>query len=181
MTIFLITGASGTGKTTLAENISERDVWKECISTTTRPMRKGEVKGETYYFVSQQEFNELQSKNVFVETVLYDGNRYGVTHKEIERVLERNKNAYIIVEHDGYKQLKEIYPDAIGIFLYISKEDCMVNMLHRGDSLDKALKRIETYDDEMLNREDYDYVIKNVRGKSNNTTAIMEEIIKSHN
>lgn len=177
MTLFLITAPSGAGKTTIASKIKK---WGECISHTTRPMRDGEVEGVTYYYVNKGQFEAMDSFDEFVETVEYDGNSYGLTKVEVERVMSKNLHAYVIVEHNGYKQIKEKYPDAVGIFLHMSKEDCMANMLLRGDSLDKALARIAKYDEEMKNRDDYDYVIKNVRGKDGNVATIIENIIYSH-
>lgn len=180
MTIFLITAPSGAGKTTLAHRIAGHGEWTECISHTTRPMRDGEVEGKTYYFVSQQEFNEMQADNKFAESVKYNGSRYGISKDEIERVMKTGKDVFIIVDNDGYKQVKEQYPNAVGIFLYMSKEDCMANMLLRGDSLDSALSRIGLYSDEIRNSISYDYVIKNVRNKQDQTVNIIRNIIRQY-
>ena len=177
MTLFLITAPSGAGKTTLCKKINH---WTECVSHTTRPMRDGEKDGETYYFVSKEEFNEMDEQGGFAEKVEYDGNYYGVSVNELQSKLKDGKIVYIIVEYDGYKQIKEKYPEAIGIFVYMSKEECMANMLLRGDSLENAISRIEKYDSEMKNRKEYDYVIKNVRDKFLSTTNIMENIISAN-
>lgn len=174
MTLFLITAPSGAGKTTICNRV---DNWVECVSHTTRPMRNGEEHGKTYYFVSRQEFNRIDLKNGFVEKVEYDGNQYGVSIEELEEKEKKLRHVYIIVEYDGYKQIKKKYPDAVGIFLYMSKEDCMANMLLRGDSLESANNRIARYDSEIENRKDYDYVVKNVRGRMNNTISIIKEIV----
>lgn len=181
MAIFLITGASGSGKTTIAQEMQKLGYWDECISHTTRDMREGEVDGKTYYFINRPKFEDMLSNGEFAENVTYDGNCYGITKKEIERVMRDNhKDVFVIVEYDGYLQMKEHYPDAIGIFLYMSKEDCLANMLLRGDSIDKALKRIERYDDEMKNRNEYDYVIKNVRNRQNQTINVIVNIIMQY-
>lgn len=180
MTIFLITAPSGAGKTTITHSLMKKMLWKECISHTTRPMRQGEVEGITYYFVSREEFKKMIKNNELTEMVNYDGNYYGISKAEIERVMTSGSHVFIIVNYDGYKQIKSVYPDAVGIFLYMSKEDCMANMLLRGDSLDSALKRISTYEEEMKNRYDYDYVIKNVRGQQEYTENIIENIIKQY-
>lgn len=180
MGIFLITGASGSGKTSIAHEIKKHGCWNECISHTTRPMRDGEKDGETYYFINRKTFEEKYKAGEFAERVEYHGNYYGISKHEIERVLSNGKNVFIIVEYNGYKQIKEIYPNAIGIFLYMSKEDCMINMLLRGDKLEKAQERITSYDEEVKNRGEYSYVIKNVRGKIEYTIGILKWIIKSY-
>jgi len=179
--IFLITAPSGAGKTTLAQSLAKRDLWKECISHTTRPMREGEVDGVTYYFVSREKFESLEKDNYFAEKVEYNGNLYGVSHAEIDSVLNEDKHVFIIVENDGYNQIKRKYPDSIGIFIHMSKEDCMANMLLRGDKLKDALERIELYNEEMEKSIEYDYVIRNVRDKKFETENVIRSIISQYN
>lgn len=178
MTLFLITAPSGAGKTTICKQVG---IWSECVSHTTRPKRVGELEGITYYYVSKDEFKDMENDELFVESVEYDGNKYGLSVSELNsRLSSGRKNAYVIVEHDGYKQIKEKYPNAVGIFIHMSKEDCMANMLLRGDSVESASRRIEKYDEEIANRIDYDYVIKNVRNKQHNTVNLIKEIIMAH-
>jgi guanylate kinase len=177
MGIFLITAPSGAGKTTMVKELQSQGIWEECISHTTRPMRDGEINGDTYHFVEEDDFVEAYQAGEFAEKVEYDGNYYGITHEEINRVIKNGKHVAIIVEYEGYKQIKELYPEAIGIFLYMSKEDCMANMLLRGDSLEKATSRINKYEDEMKNRNEYDYVVKNVRNKREYTSSIIKSIL----
>src|SRR5690606_3695183 len=154
----------------------------EVVSHTTRDIREkdGEVNGVTYYYVSKEDFKKMEDNNEFAERIEYDGNFYGVSKREIDGLLKGQENVYIIVEYEGYKQIKKIYPDAIGIFMYMSKEECMANMLLRGDSLDKAMKRISTYEKEMMSRYQYDYVVKNVRDKQYNTAVIISNIINQY-
>jgi guanylate kinase len=178
--IYLITAPSGAGKTTLAQAIAKQGYWEECISHTTRPMREGEVNGKTYYFMEDGDFADSYQMGEFAEMVSYDGHAYGVSHAEIKRVMSKSKNVFIIVEYNGYKQIKELYPNAIGIFLHMSKEDCLANMLLRGDSMEKALKRISTYEEEMKNRIHFDYVIKNVRGRQETTISLIKHIIRQN-
>lgn len=177
MAIFLITAPSGAGKTTLAQRIMRDGRWVEAISHTTRKKRDGEVHGETYYFIDNDKFDEMEKNGELAESVIYNYNFYGVSKAEIERVTKDGKHVFIIVENDGYKQIKEQYPDAVGIFIHMSKEDCMANMLIRGDKFEQALERISLYDNEMKNRDEYDYVVKNVRNKQTSTENIIKNII----
>ena len=119
----------------------------------------------------------MVSQDKFIERVEYDGNYYGVSVDEVQSKMKNGKQVYIIVEHDGYKQIKEKYPDAVGVFLHMTKEECMANMLLRGDSLESATKRIQKYDSEMENLKEYDYVVKNVRNKFSQTASIITEIV----
>lgn len=176
MALFLITAPSGAGKTTLVQELARYDIWEEAISHTTREMRSGEIADKTYYYISKEEFLEGLDNNKFVEHVEYDGNFYGVSHDEIKRVSGKNKHVAIVVERKGYEQIKKKYPEAVGIFLYMSKDDCMSNMLSRGDSIEKANRRIATYDRELNDRNNFDYVIKNVKGKLPFLVSIVKSI-----
>lgn len=180
MAIFLMTAPSGAGKTTLAQRLQKLGVWQECISHTTRPMRNGEVEGVTYYYIDEKSFLESVKDDLFAEHVRYDGHFYGISKNEIERVIGKGNHVFIIVNYDGYQQVKNAYPDAVGIFIHMSKEDCMANMLLRGDKIEKATSRIEKYNEEMKNRHDFDYVIKNVRGKQSSTEVILYNIVKQY-
>lgn len=183
MALFLITGMSGAGKTSIMDGVRKNMAHRlsECISHTTRPMRDGEVEGKAYYFIDEESFQKDKDNDEFAETVEYDGNKYGIANYEIKFRQTQTNHAYIIVNYEGYKQVKEKFPDAVGIFLYAKKEDCMINMLSRGDDLDKANKRIKLYDEEVKNRNDYDYVVKNVRNKMTGTIGVIENIIWSYN
>ncbi|WP_099301976.1 guanylate kinase [Bacillus sp. Marseille-P3800] len=181
MSLFLISAPSGAGKTTLMRQVKAffgEEVLREAVSDTTRPMRPGEQAGKDYHFISEDEFKALLNGGQLCESVKYGGHCYGLTRQELEE--NSSRHIYAIVEHEGYKQIKENYPDAIGIFLTMSKENCMANMLLRGDSLDAALKRINTYEDEINTRASYDYVIKNVRGKEREIVSVLHGIIQSY-
>lgn len=180
MTIFLISAPSGAGKNTIVNKVEEMGLWSECISVTTRSMRDGEIDGVTYNYMRESEFLNLKANGKLIEDVEYDGNFYGITEEDFERAFKRNKNVVIIVEYGGYLQIKEKYPDAVGIFLHMSKEECMANMLIRGDSVKRANRRIEKYDEEFEKRVNYDYVIKNVRNKQEETAEIVKNIIMQY-
>ncbi|MGG3045649.1 hypothetical protein ABEO76_21220 [Bacillus anthracis] len=172
--LVIVTGMSGAGKTYLSRRAFGNHT--ECVSHTTRPMREGEVDGLDYYFISQEEYSEMSINREFAEISNYHYNSYGVTKKEINSIIEAEGFAYVVVDFQGYQQLKEIYPNAIGIFIYASKDDCVYNMLQRGDTVESALKRNETYEEELKNKGHYDFVIKNERNMASLTIEILSRI-----
>lgn len=182
MAIIIVTAPSGAGKTSIMGAVASLKHLGlgECISMTTREIRDGEEDGVTYYYTDKGTFETLKDNGEFAEHVEYSGNYYGIQKEEIERVLEEYNHVYIIAEYNGYKQLKTIYPNAVGIFMHMSKEDCMANMLLRGDSYDNATKRIGTYEEEIKNKGEFDYVIKNVRGKQRQTENLIYNIITQY-
>ena len=178
--VYIITAPSGAGKTTIAQAIAKAGDWTECISHTTRKIRDGEQHGKTYYYVDVPTFNTMKANDELAENLKYNGNLYGISKAEIERVTNTGRDVFIIAEYHGYLQIKDIYPNAIGIFIHMSKEDCLANMLLRGDKINDALERVSFYDDEMKDVVDYDYVIRNVRDKRFETENIIKSIIRQN-
>lgn len=173
--LFVIVGHSGSGKTSTMREAMGRE--KEIISVTTRPMREGEVHGEDYYFISDDKFKQFDLNNQLAEKTTYYGRAsYGVTKSEISSKLEKG-NAFIVVDVEGFKQLKSIYNDLVSIFLYTDKGTAFRRMRLRGDSVSMSEQRLETYEAEMMNKHMFDYVVKNVLFP--NTISILKNIISS--
>lgn len=75
--VVVLVGASGTGKTSIARAMAEKDGWVHAITTTTREPRKWEQDGVDYYFVSREEFEAKLVAGEFYEVTEYNGNLYG--------------------------------------------------------------------------------------------------------
>lgn len=103
--VVTITGLSCAGKSTLERYLKGRG-FVAVISTTTRSPRAGEVNGQNYYYISLQEFQEKVSAGEMVEWVEYNGQCYGVTKTEFERVFAENRPVVVVVEPNGQKQVK---------------------------------------------------------------------------
>lgn len=172
--LFLISGHSGSGKSTIMKSLMDNEI----ISFTTREKRQGEREGVDYKFISLSEFNKLKKDNKLVEYVEYHNNFYGLDEDEIKTKLDKYP-AFCIVDYHGMNQLKEYYPNCTSIFLYTPHEQAYKQMLSRGDSEDNVLGRLSSYEEEMGNRNHYDYVIKNNFGKLENTKDIIWKIIMS--
>ena len=66
--LFIISGASGVGKSTVLSRVmAQRDDLRFSVSATTRAPRPGDVDGESYYFVTKEKFREMIDRNEFVE------------------------------------------------------------------------------------------------------------------
>lgn len=103
-TLVTLTGPSCGGKTTLETELKKHG-FKAAISTTTRPMRDGEVNGGSYYFVTPETFGMAVSAGHFVESVIFNGNRYGVEAAELNRVFDTGAPVVLIVEPHGLEQI----------------------------------------------------------------------------
>ena len=156
--IICIMGGACSGKDTLREMMMERykDKFVSATSTTTRPMRVGEVEGKSYYFVDDAEFNGMLENGEFIETRVYtvasgDIWYYGYTEKEVTSKLRQN-NILMIVDLEGFKSFKEIYGDkCIGIFLSVDRDVRIRRYLDRDDltfgMVEEAVRRIKDDDE----------------------------------
>jgi guanylate kinase len=172
--LFVVTGPSGSGKTTIMRELMDN----ELLSFTTRPMREGETNGVDYQFITKKEFDSLKAEGLLVEETEYDGNYYGLTLQQLVGKTNQG-HAFFICDNNGFNQIKEKYNNVVSIFLYADEVDCADNMFARGDTFPKVESRLRTYDEEIANRGQYDYVIENIRGNLTLTKHIVGTIIAS--
>ena len=164
--LFVISAPSGAGKTTLIKSLLEHSSKRNLrlgISCTTRSKRKNETNGESYFFKTKEEFQEMTEKEELLESAEVFGNFYGTPRKWVEEKL--NKDIDIILELDwqGEKQIKENYPDAVSIFILPpSLEDLRERLNKRNqDSEDDIKKRLAQAKIEIINGCSFDKIIIN--------------------
>lgn len=154
-TIFCILGASGTGKTSLSRDLEI----PELISHTTREKREDEIDGVDYYFVNEEELEELD----LVEKVTYSDNQYGLSLQEIENKFKESDNVFVVIDKQGIEQLKKL--DKYNIDVIYIKVDIFTayDRLLERDSEEKANKRIlnALYNKEFRNEGMANYVLEN--------------------
>ena len=75
--MIVISGASASGKTEVAKLLAKKYGITKVVTTTTRPMREGEVNGRDYFFITKEQFEEMIKNEKFVEYTIYNGNFYG--------------------------------------------------------------------------------------------------------
>ena len=120
-----IIGMSASGKDTLANEICKYDRNIHlCVSHTTRPMRLNEVDGESYYFVTNDEFLQMKEDNLFLEDRTYkvaNGElwRYGLSLQE----LHKHKNSIAIVDLNGYIEIKNKFKSQDIYSVYLNTND----------------------------------------------------------
>ncbi|WP_413626934.1 guanylate kinase [Fructilactobacillus vespulae] len=143
--VIVLTGAAGTGKTTIQNYLKQKHQINPVITHTTRKERPGEKNGINYYFENKESFARLH----LLEAVNYAGNQYGSSIEGIERALANQNLATIVLDTAGaityQKKLKE---QAKIIFLSVCQADELRDrMISRGDSLAEVEKRINSKED----------------------------------
>ena len=116
--LIVISGLSAAGKGTIAKAMIDRfDNYVLSISATTRDKRAGEIDGVHYFFVSKERFEEMIKNEELLEYAKYVDNYYGTPKKYVLDKLEEGKNVILEIEMQGALKVKEIYKDAILVFL----------------------------------------------------------------
>ncbi len=163
-TLVLFSGPSGVGKDTVLEVVlnKNKDLQKS-ISLTTREIRENEIDGKDYYFISQDAFDNMIKNNEVLEFAQYGKNFYGTPKAPIDKWLDEGKTIILKIEVQGAKKIKELYPDAVGIFIMPPSMDELEKRLRfRGtESEDDIQRRLDIAKSEIEKSVDYDYLVVN--------------------
>ncbi len=164
-TLFTVSAPSGAGKTSLVAALLKRSAkLRVSVSHTTRAMRPGEEDGVNYHFVAESAFVEMLNKSEFLEHARVFGNLYGTSVREIDRArLERKIGVLFDVDYQGARQIKEKYPDAIGVFILPPSMDELRRRLDgRGsDDAESRQLRFDKAREEIGHYPFFDYMIVN--------------------
>ncbi|PIT49554.1 guanylate kinase [Snodgrassella alvi] len=162
--IFIVSAASGTGKTTLVSRLSahQPDI-RISISHTTRAPREGEQNGVHYHFVSRTEFEEMIAGNMFIEHANVYGNYYGTSLKAVESLTQQGFNVILEIDVQGAEQMRRLLPEATSIFILPpSMTELTERLKNRGtDSEDVIAYRLKKSREEIEQSLLFDYVIVN--------------------
>lgn len=163
--IIVLCAPSGTGKTTIKNELLKRDpTIVFSISATTRPKRENEREGKDYYFISEDEFKAHVQNNDFIEYNHHFGNYYGTLKMAIEPDLRLGCNVIVDVDVIGALAFKKLYPDQT-IMIFItppSLESLKERLLHRGTETEESLKiRLARVQEEMSFAKEFEHIVIN--------------------
>jgi guanylate kinase len=162
--VFVLSAPAGTGKTTLVRMLSQEfPCVYESISCTTRPIRPGEVEGQDYYFLSQEEFKKRISQGDFLEYAEVFGYYYGTSQALVKKQQEMGKHVFLVIDTQGAMQLKEKQFPAVYIFVSPpSLEELKERLIKRQtENIEVIEKRLSWAKAEIEALRHYDYHIIN--------------------
>ncbi|OGI14867.1 MAG: hypothetical protein A3E38_02260 [Candidatus Moranbacteria bacterium RIFCSPHIGHO2_12_FULL_54_9] len=180
--IFIISGPSGAGEDSIIAGLSKLLPIEKIITTVTRPKRIGESSGHPYYFISEKEFEQKIERGDLAEYAQhYNGNYYGVTKKELERVAGSGKIGLWKIDYRGVETAKQLFPSIIAIFIIAPLEILEKRIRTRDNLTEEYISERMEYTKEWLKHTDiYDYTIENGQGKLDEAIQKAYAIITEH-
>ncbi|PLX20293.1 guanylate kinase [Candidatus Parcubacteria bacterium] len=180
--LFIISGPSGAGEDTIMKALQEKKDFKKVVTTTTRAMRKNETEGDPYYFLSKEEFKDGISDGRFFEYVIEDnGNYYGNTYEEIERVRKSDDRFLMKLEYKGVITYKEIFPEAVSIMIDAPWEE-LEGRIRKRDKVSEAFVqgRADYAKGWYQNKDKFDHIVENRNGQLEEAIQNTLDIINSY-
>lgn len=138
----VIAGPSGAGKSTISRRLLEQRPFRFSVSVTTREPRPGEIDGVHYRFVDVREFRRMVDDSELLEWAEYGANLYGTPLHPVLAVLDDGEDVLLEIEVQGAKQVREVYPAALMIFIRApSLEELARRLRSRGDTSEDQIER----------------------------------------
>jgi len=163
--LFAFIGPSGAGKTTIVKALGLKPV----LTTTTRKMRSGEIAGDEYNFVTEEEYTALLNQGCFVEHVNNYGYYYGTLRRDLIEALGDAKPRASIVTYEGFMEIKSVAEGYVtSIFIYASKDEISSRLKKRVEegnlSLEAYERRLDMYDHEVTHARYCDFIVPSSEG-----------------
>lgn len=163
-TLYIVSAASGTGKTSLLNVLLQQTTnIAVSVSHTTRNKREGEENGKHYHFVEKSEFETLINDGDFLEHAQVFGNYYGTSQSAVQQQLNTGIDVILEIDWQGAQQVRRLMPEAVSIFILPPSRQALLDRLTgRGqDSEEIITGRMNEAVSEMSHFHEYDYVVIN--------------------
>jgi guanylate kinase len=180
-TLYVISAASGAGKTSLVSAVLDQlSNLEVSVSHTTRPPRVGEVDGVNYYFVDKETFVAMVNNGEFFESATVFGNMYGTSRQHIQEQLLKGKDVILEIDWQGARQIRQLMGDCKSIYIIPpSIEALRERLTSRAQDNDEVInKRMHEAFSEMSHYAEFEYLIINDdfdEAKQNLAAIIMSE------
>ena len=163
--LVVLAGPTAVGKGTVAGYIREH--YPEVllsVSATTRAPRPGEIDGTTYFFLSDDQFDQMVEAGQFLEhATVHNAYRYGTPRAPIEAALAEGRSVLLEIDIQGARQVRAAFPEAKLVFLLPPTWDELVRRLTgRGtEGPEEQARRLETAKVELAAQEEFDATVVN--------------------
>jgi guanylate kinase len=172
--LLIISGPSGTGKTTLCDRlVKDFDRISYSVSCTTRSPRANEIDGQSYHFLDEESFRSHLSQNAFLEHAIVHGNFYGTMRTTVYNALEAGRDILMDIDVQGADQIRQYARNAdpgdavrggwVDVFVAPPTMEALSRRLRdRGmDNADAIELRMKQAENEMARAGEYGYLVVN--------------------
>ncbi len=164
--LVVLAGPSAVGKSTVVQRLRKEveDLYFS-VSMTTRDPRPGEVDGKDYFFVSPESFQERIDAGEMLEWADIHGGlqRSGTPAAPVREALDAGRPVLVEVDLAGARNIKEIMPEAVTVFLAPPSWEVLVERLtgRATETEDVIARRLQTARAELAAQDEFDDVIVN--------------------
>ena len=163
--LLVLAGPTAVGKGTVAAEVraTHPEVWIS-VSATTRPPRPGEEQGVHYWFVSDEEFDQMIAEGALLEwAVVHKAARYGTPRGPVDAALAAGRPAMLEIDLQGARQVRGTMPEALFVFLKPpSWEELVRRLVGRGtETEEERARRLDTAHEELAAEAEFDVTIVN--------------------
>ncbi|MHB1356667.1 MAG: guanylate kinase [Anaerolineae bacterium] len=175
----VISGPSGVGKDSVIKQLRRDSDVKFVVTVTSRDRRPGEVEGEDYYFVSQNEFERMIEAGEMLEHALVYHQYKGIERIRIRQALSAGVDVIMRLDVQGAATVKRLIPQCQTIFIAPPSRAILLHRLaERGsDSPAQVQQRMVTALVELERAQEFDYVVVNQQDRLDETVRTVQAII----
>ncbi|HET9204367.1 MAG TPA: guanylate kinase [Acidimicrobiia bacterium] len=162
--LLVVSGPSGSGKSSIVRELIERLGLEFSVSATTRLPRPGERHGVHYNFISRRDFEAMIENDELLEWAIYNNRYYGTPAAPIEETLEDRRDILLEIEIQGARQVRERRPDAVMYFIAPPNlEELEKRLRRRGDTSEEDIEdRLKIAESEIAEAPElFDHIIVN--------------------
>jgi len=178
--LIVISGPSGVGKDTIVDHMKARGLpFHFVVTATTRPPRQEETHSVDYFFFSKDEFAEMIENDELLEYAFVYNDFKGIPKSQVRGALASGKDVVMRLDVQGAATIRELYPEAVMIFLTTESEEELVNRLkaRKTEKPDELKLRIATARKELERINEFDYVVMNRDEQLDEAVDAIESII----
>ena len=180
--LIVVSGPAGVGKDSLIQRMKERGYPVHFVVTATdRPPRPGEAHGADYFFLTTEDFLQMEREQELLEHAIVYGQHKGVPKQQVREALASGKDAIMRVDVQGAATIRSLAPEAVLIFLTASSEEELEQRLRArgGDSPAQLQERFATAREEIKRAAEFDYVVVNRDGELDRAVDDVAAIIQA--
>ena len=176
--IIALVGEAGSGKDTLLQTlveINEPGTFHEILSSTTRPMREGELNGWNYNFLTDEQFMMAVQSGEMLEWTQFNGWFYGTEKAD----LFRNIPNIGVFNPAGIRSLlKNPELDVLPIYVRVPAKERLIRQLNRetNPNINEIIRRYQT-DLQDFQYLEFDYeIVDNMKAPTEVAVSLMDKI-----